>query len=176
MEKQLLLEPTPAGFPGLAFSGPQPTLIQPRIDRSHVVVDLENLCGGSDAVARQSAVVRRSLSYLVDTARTQVVVAVGINAWVNAPLLGFEWSGARLLVGRGIDGADKRLIEDLVDEPQAARSARVVIASGDGRFAAAAEHLKARGAHLVVVSRPDSLSRRLRKAANEVHFLPIAPV
>lgn len=122
-------------------------------------------------MARQAATVRSVLSPMVDVPHTQVVLAVGINAWRKSPMLGFLWPNARLLVGRGVDGADRRLVEDLIDEPQAARSARVVIASGDGRFADPARVLRDRGVHVVAVAYQNSLSRRLRESVSEVRFL-----
>ena len=142
------------------------------IDRSHIAVDLENLCGGSDAVPELASKMYRDLSKVVSFDRVQVVVAVGINAWMKTPELGFLWPNARYLVGRGIDGADIRLVEDLIDEPQALRSARVVIASGDGRFAKCAEILSEQGIEVIVVARHESLSRRLSAAASSVIYLP----
>jgi uncharacterized LabA/DUF88 family protein len=142
------------------------------VDRSHIVVDLENLCGGSDSVPKLASKMYRDLSKIVSFERMQVVVAVGINAWLKTPELGFLWPNARYLVGRGIDGADIRLVEDLVEEPQALRSARVVIASGDGRFANCAEILTEQGVEVMVVARHESLSRRLSAAASSVIFLP----
>lgn len=142
------------------------------VDRTHVVIDLENLCGGSDSVSARSAGTYRALAEVVPFHRSQVVVAVGVNAWSQSPMLGFEWPQARFLVGRGINGADLRLVEDLIDEPQAQRSARVVIASGDGLFAEPALRLRSRGISVSVVAVAHSLSRRLREAASEVLYLP----
>jgi uncharacterized LabA/DUF88 family protein len=75
-------------------------------------------------------------------------------------------------VGRGIDGADIRLVEDLLDEPQAKRSSHVVIASGDGRFATAARELRESGVHVTVVAPVMKLSRRLRENADELLYFP----
>ena len=49
---------------------------------------------------------------------------------------------------------------------------RVVIASGDGRFANCAEILTEQGVEVMVVARHESLSRRLSAAASSVIFLP----
>ena len=142
------------------------------VDRTHIVIDLENLCGGSDSVCARSAGAYRAVSQVVPFDRSQVVVAVGVNAWSQSPMLGFQWPNARFLVGRGVDGADKRLVEDLIDEPQAQRSARVVIVSGDGLFADPAARLRDHGVSVCVVAPAHSLSRRLREAASEVLYLP----
>jgi hypothetical protein len=144
-----------------------------KIDRSHVVVDLENLCGSSNNVPRLSPMAYAGLNSLIRLDRAQVVVAVGIQAWTQCPELGFQWPNSRLLVGRGVDGADLRLVEDLLDEPQAKRSSRVVIASGDGRFADPALELREAGVHVTVVAHSSKLSGRLRRAANEVLNFPV---
>jgi hypothetical protein len=171
MKHYTLPTQTSAGFPGFAFCEPPKSSLTARVDRSHVVVDLENLCGGSEAVDKRASAVRQALSPVIEGPNTQIVVAVGINAWRKAPMLSFLWPNARFLVGRGVDGADLRLVEDLIDEPQAVRSSRVVIASGDGRFAEPARALRDSGVHVVAVSYPKSLSRRLRASVNEVQFL-----
>ena len=143
-----------------------------KVQRLHVVVDLENLCGSSDHVPALYSKAYQSLNTLVTLDGAQVVVAVGISAWNKCPNLGFAWPNSRLLVGRGIDGADIRLVEDLLDEPQARRSSHVVIASGDGRFATAARELRESGVHVTVVAPAMKLSRRLRENADELLYFP----
>lgn len=143
-----------------------------KVQRSHVVVDLENLCGSSDHVPSLYSKAYQSLNSLVSLNGAQVVVAVGISAWNKCPNLGFAWPNSRLLVGRGIDGADRRLVEDLLDEPQAKRSSHVVIASGDGRFATPARELRENGVHVTVVAHAMSLSHRLRENADQVLYFP----
>jgi hypothetical protein len=143
-----------------------------KVQRSHVVVDLENLCGSSDQVPTLYSKAYQSLSSLVSLDDAQVVVAVGISAWTKCPNLGFAWPNSRLLVGRGVDGADLRLVEDLLDEPQAKRSSHVIIASGDGRFATPARELRESGVHVTVVAHAMSLSHRLRENADQVLYFP----
>jgi hypothetical protein len=143
-----------------------------KIKRAHVVVDLENLCGNSHNVSRFSAQAYSALNSLISLNGAQVVVAVGVSAWKQSPNIGFTWPHARLLVGRGIDGADLRLVEDLLDEPQAKRSSHVVIASGDGRFSAPARELRESGVHVTVVANAFTLSRKLRDNADQVLYFP----
>jgi hypothetical protein len=143
-----------------------------KVKRSHVVVDLENLCGSSHNVSRFCTQAYNNLSTVISLDGAQVVVAVGISAWNKCPNLGFVWPNSRLLVGRGIDGADLRLVEDLLDEPQAKRSSHVVIASGDGRFAEPARELRGSGVHVTVVANPMTLSSRLRDSADQVLYFP----
>lgn len=143
-----------------------------QIDRAHVVVDLENVCGGSEAVASRSLRAYGAVSSIIPVQPAQVVVAVGIHAWTTSPQLGFQWPNARFLVGRGVDGADMRLMEDLLEEPQARRSSNVTIVSGDGRFASAARELRSYGVDVLVAAHAHNLSRRLRDAASRVVYLP----
>lgn len=143
-----------------------------KVNRSHVVVDLENLCGSANNVRKYSSKAYAGLGSVVSLDGAQIVVAVGIQAWTTCPELGFQWPNSRLLVGRGIDGADLRLVEDLIDEPQAKRSSRVVIASGDGRFAIPARELRSLGVHVTVVAHSFNLSARLRRAADQVLYMP----
>lgn len=168
MQQHFEGQPGRQGFDGLIRLTPSGL-----VDRTHIVIDLENLCGGSDSVSARSASAYRAVSQVVPFDRSQVVVAVGVNAWSQSPMLGFEWPNARFLVGRGINGADLRLVEDLIEEPQAQRSARVVIASGDGLFADAAVRLRSQGVTVRVVAMAHSLSHRLRDAASEVVYLPL---
>ncbi len=141
-----------------------------------MVVDLENLCGGSDHVEANAGRAYKALSTIIPMDRAQVVVGVGVHAFTTCPYLGFQWPGSRIVVGRGIDGADQRLVEDLIDEPQAARSSTVVIASGDKYFADAARSLRSRGVHVVVVARQFSLASSLKEAASEVRYIPLNAV
>ena len=127
-----------------------------KVQRLHVVVDLENLCGSSDHVPALYSKAYQSLNTLITLDGAQVVVAVGISAWNKCPNLGFAWPNSRLLVGRGIDGADIRLVEDLLD----------------GRFATAARELRESGVHVTVVAPAMKLSRRLRENADELLYFP----
>ena len=168
MMQQHFPQPHKGGTTGQAFR----LVPGGHVDRTHMVVDLENVCGGSDAVAAHSLGAYNALSSVIPMDRAQVVVAVGIHAWMTSPHLGFQWPNARFLVGRGIDGADLRLMEDLVEEPQARRSRCVAIVSGDGRFTEAAVELRDAGVEVLVVAHAHNLSRRLREAASNVLYLP----
>lgn len=146
------------------------------VDRVHLVVDLENLCGGSEGVPRHVSDAHSALSSAVPLQGAQVVLSVGVRAYRRTPQLPFVWNGARLLLGRGIDGADLRLLEDLLEEPQARRSSTVIIASGDGCFAPAATALRSRGVHTVALAREGTLSSRLRKAVNTYQYISVKGV
>jgi hypothetical protein len=78
-------------------------------------------------------------------------------------------------VRSGPNGADLALLEVLEREEVEGRSSRVVIGSGDGIFAEAAARLQAGGVDVTVVTRAQSLSRRLRLAALNVRFIDDLP-
>lgn len=141
----------------------------PTEDRQLVVVDLENLCGGSEAVTTSHGAARHQLRATLGTGLTTLtVVAYGRLVQATLPGLPFMWPEARVLVGSGIDGADRCLLDVLENEPVAQRSMRIVVGSGDGIFAEATRRLVASGHHVTVIARPGTISRRLAFAANEV--------
>jgi hypothetical protein len=125
------------------------------------LLDVENLSGGRAAgpraVAPALAAYRRTVTCGADD---HVVLGSG-------PLLalaaGRSWPGARLVVGRGVDGADRALLRAADPEFLAARFDRVVVGSGDHAFADLVAALRARGVAVVVVSRPSALSAELRR-------------
>jgi hypothetical protein len=127
------------------------------------VIDIENLVGGS---AAGPAAVGPALSRY----RAAVPVRVGDHAVIGAgPTLavaaGLAWTGARLVLGHGIDGADRALLDAVDIDFVVRRYERVVVASGDHCFARLARALRARDLDVVIVTRDDrSLSRDLRRA------------
>ncbi len=77
-------------------------------------------------------------------------------------------------VGHGIDGADRKLLEDADPDRIAERHHRVVIASGDHCFAPLAAALVDRGVETVVVVRAGSLADELdRSGARIVSLRPL---
>lgn len=72
---------------------------------------------------------------------------------------------ARIVAGRGADGADRALLVSEDADDIAMRYDRVVIGSGDHAFCELAARLRQRGVAVCVVSRPDALSRDLRRTA-----------
>jgi hypothetical protein len=134
--------------------------------RQVVLVDLENLCGGSDNVRLSAERVQAELLEALPAHDCrQVVVAYGEHVRRTCPDLPFAWSGARVLFGRGVDGADQRLLEVLA-EP--ARSSHVVLCSGDGIFTDAIARLQEAGSEVTVLARPGSIARRLQLAVQRV--------
>jgi hypothetical protein len=125
------------------------------------LIDVENLAGGRaagpKAVAPALAAYRRTIDVATDD---HVVLGSGPLLAVAA---GRAWPGGRLVVGRGVDGADRALLRAADPTFLAARFDRIVVASGDHAFAGLVGELRARGVAVVVVSRPGALSADLRR-------------
>lgn len=146
------------------------TATGPSKARTVYVIDIENLVGtgrpAASDVRNAAAFIRQALP---SEASDLVIVGSGPGAlWESY----CGWHDARYLIQSGPDGADLALLRVLEEENIAGRFTSVVIASGDGIFAAAASNLASSGLAVTVVSRRKSLSRRLRMAANDVVYLP----
>lgn len=145
---------------------------QSKADRTLVVVDLENLCGGSGRVAGFYLEARRAIEEVVGSRAVNYVIASGPRARGDTPSLPFFWPEARWLVGRGIDGADIALVDVLIEEPFAKSSQRVVVVSGDHRFAEVLHYLASIGVSTTVISTASALSHQCRLAAHHVVTIP----
>jgi hypothetical protein len=145
-----------------------------QIERTIVIVDLENACGGSHMVPAFHKAVHQALNRLVGVTPHLIVYSTGPKAVGDSPDLWFVWngSGARFVQGRGLDGADNALIDVIKKEPVASRSSRLVLVSGDHAFADSVAELRSKGLRTTVVSRPGSLSNELRQQADQVCWLP----
>lgn len=138
--------------------------------RTAVLVDIENVLGGTRFDSRQVARARREIMVLAGIApEAQVTIATS----ADLPLLEAHvgWPGARLLWRRGKDGADLALADVALNENLIDRFDRVVLASGDGIFAVVATWLQQHGVAVTVVSRPQALSRALQGRVADVRLL-----
>ncbi|MBW3663378.1 MAG: NYN domain-containing protein [Actinobacteria bacterium] len=130
------------------------------------MVDVENLVGSGSPtnhdVARCVTAYRR---LRILRHGDHIVVACNPSIGVS---VGLSWRSARLLVRRGTSGADLALAEVALRERVDSRFGHVVVASGDGLFVDAVGFLQRRGVTVTVVAPLESLSRRLRMAANRV--------
>jgi hypothetical protein len=133
------------------------------------VVDIENLLGCARPTLAEVGACYQAYRPLI--AHDLVVVACNHGAFSS---VAWAWPGARLLVRSGEDGADKALLDVLTSERVEQRFAAVAVASGDGIFAEAIGRLGGLDVSVTVVSRPESLSRRLRMAAR--HVLELSPL
>ncbi|GAA3134841.1 hypothetical protein GCM10010466_27110 [Planomonospora alba] len=130
------------------------------------LLDVENLVGAprpaSDEVATMMSLYRRRVP---TGGMDQYVAAVNHGALLP---VGLVLTGIQILVRSGRDGADEALREVIRLDRLDVRFERVVIGSGDGVFTDLADWLRGRGVDVVVVSRPDALSNRLRRTAGRV--------
>jgi hypothetical protein len=141
-------------------------------ERTLIVVDLENACGGSGLVSANHRRVLKSINLLPTVRRPMVVFSTGPRAVAETPDLFWVWQSARFVQGRGLDGADNALISVLREEPVAARSSRIILVSGDHAFAEPLGEIRARGIRTGVMAHPASLSRKLAANADEILWVP----
>lgn len=147
-----------------------------KIERTTVIVDLENACGGSWQVPLFHKEVHRAVHRLVGGGNHLTIFSTGPKALELCPELLFVWNGARYVQGYGLDGADNALLNVISNEPVASRSSRLVLVSGDHAFTSSIADLKARGIRTTVVARPQSLARNLAQVADEICWLPDFPL
>ena len=141
--------------------------LQP-VKRKLHAIDIENLIGSSNPTEQQVIECRHAYKrWLVDG--DLVFLACSHRA---SAAVAFGWPNAKHCRRSGADGADLALINALRNDPAVRRCGGVVIASGDGIFTNAVEWLKGQGLFVTVVSRRESLSRQLSRAANDVAYLP----
>lgn len=133
-------------------------------NRTLVLVDVENLMGGTDAPEEA----RRRAIELIESFRDEnahVVVAAShrVACWLawRLPWVRWKWRS-------GPDGADLCLLAVIDHERVGERFGRLVLVSGDGIFAVPVAQLAASAVHTTVIARSESLSRRLRMAAHSV--------
>lgn len=134
------------------------------------LVDIENLIGGAvhrDDCARAMEAYRQVAAW---AQRDHAIVGAGPTtaevAFFVVP------AGIQRVLGRGLDGADRALLAAVDAAFVARRYDRVVIGSGDGRFANLATELRLRGAEVWVVAKSRlGISRRLASVAHVVRVL-----
>lgn len=140
-------------------------------NRTLHLVDVENLAGGSLCSLR--GVIATADDYLSLLPPSEGDLYVVATSCSNAPVGYFGWpTSAQRLMRSGENGADLALLEAYTALEIASRFDRVVIGSGDGIFTDLTVHLTALGCQVIIVSRPDSLSKRLRMAAHCIALLP----
>lgn len=134
--------------------------------RSIHLLDIENMLGtGEIEVTAINAFFAGYRSEVRMTDHDLVVVGVSSTEGLLA-LAQSDLRNYRQLYRPGKDGADLALREVLDTEELENRFSMVHVGSGDGGFAASISALAGRGAVVVVVARPESLSKRLRLAAH----------
>ena len=132
------------------------------------LIDIENLAGHSaltPASARWAAAGYRHEAEL-NGGDIVIIAASHRNAFAAAA----AFPAARLLLGSGPDGADKKLLEVMREEALDLRFARLVIGSGDGIFSVEAARL-AGHMHVSAVGLPGHVAARLRMACHTTLYL-----
>ncbi|MFZ9628617.1 MAG: hypothetical protein ACO3C1_04615 [Ilumatobacteraceae bacterium] len=138
--------------------------------RRLVLVDIENVVGGSRATAEQVRVGRALVREQVEMRDHDVwVIACGRDLLATAmPVL-----PRTVRLGRGVDGADDQLLAFLEPDQVVGHYASVVVVSGDGRaFAAHVAALRALDVPTDVVARPGTIGHSLYRTARS--FTPLA--
>lgn len=135
------------------------------------LMDVENLCGGTQPRPEQVRRVRSAYNRQLPTGRDDLVF-IAMSHFAAAAIL-LEWpDSAERRLQSGDDGADLALIEMLYDTLAITEVDRVVIASGDGIFAEHAARLQQKEIEVMVATAYGQLSRRLAFAArNSVDLL-----
>lgn len=134
-----------------------------------MMIDIENLAATPSPTTWEVQAVKAALGSLVPGFNdAQRIVACSHHA---APVVAFEFRGARHLWRSGRDGADLALMGVLENEHVDERYGSVVICSGDGIFAEAAAWLAGRGVDVTVISLQGHLAARLQLAARHVQYL-----
>lgn len=159
--------PGPAGALYLVPERKLPRASYVPAGRTLHLIDIENLVGGTVA---QCQPVHHALASYFELAAVRcgdhVVIGAGSALLTQADLVP---GGARLVLGRGVDGADLALLAELRDIAWvAARFDRVVVGSGDGIFAEATAAIRAEGIAVGVVAVSDRISWKLRRVADFV--------
>ena len=154
------------------------------IPRAYLVCDLDNLCFGCryvkpEMVAYAANNLLEGLAVAgIDRKNLMAAVAFGIEAKYRDPSCFLSWPNSprpRLLQGRGVGGADKRILDLLYNDPALRQSETVIVASGDGIYSSAVDQLNGLGIETIVASYPGSLSAKLKSACSSSIELPEPP-
>jgi len=137
--------------------------------RTVIFVDIENMAGEPLPTCDQvKEVIAQLESVIQGFATSQVIVAASHKAMKT---VAFEFSTAVRRQRSGPDGADDALLEEMSDLRVMLRYDRIVVCSGDGKFAEAVAWLGGLGLETTVVSLPGHLSKKLQLAAHHVVLL-----
>ena len=135
------------------------------------LIDAENLLGGAVFTVEQARSLRTTLELTSGYRHGDSVVIA--SSHMSAGELWIGWGdSARRLVRSGPDGADLVLLDVLRAEQPHKRFDRVVVASGDGIFAADCARLQMLGCDVTVIAADEgSLSNSLRLVTKDVRIL-----
>ena len=136
------------------------------------LVDAENLMGGPLAGDRALRGALQTYAVLAVVHPMDHVI-VGVNPAL-ALSVSDVWPEARLVIGRGRDGADNALLSAVSEvDWMASRYDRLVVGSGDHAFAFAVAAFRAAGLRGDVVAREASLSMVLAALAASINLIKL---
>ena len=155
---------------GVAPSGTRQRATYAPLGRTLVLVDIENLMGGPlRGIDVMEDAYDQLLRSVLIRKNDHVVVAANHRLAVDVKI---AWPACRVIAGGGADGADEALLAELSDVAWISeRFDRVIIGSGDGIFLEAVHALRSVGLPVGVISRAESLSSSLRRAASFVRWI-----
>lgn len=135
-----------------------------------ILVDIENLAGGSQFVSSTVADIKHELTALLNlTDNDMIIIASGRYAY---PGWAFAWQNVGRRVNSGINGADYEILQEL-DNVRPGRFSEVVVASGDGIFTDSISKLGGKNIPVTVLACTGSCSKRLVLAAsNTILYTP----
>lgn len=143
--------------------------------RKIVLIDLENmLFGDHESVAAQNNQSGEQILSLAEARRPTDHLIVGCNphlAFVAKDL----FPTAKIVTGKGKDGADLALVATIDLDHAARRFSELCIVSGDHAFTELARHARRAGLGVRVVAPHAGLSTELRLQANMSVLVPEAP-
>ncbi|MEY4338533.1 MAG: hypothetical protein RLZ14_383 [Actinomycetota bacterium] len=140
--------------------------------RRLVLVDIENVVGGSSRSACEVERALHDLQRAVGHTEHDVWVTACGPALCATAMCAFS---SRVLLGRGIDGADQCLLEQLSVERVRGRFASVALASGDARaFAQPVARLAAAGIPTDVFIGSGYIGASLYRVARSVNHIRTA--
>lgn len=146
------------------------------LSRKIVLIDLENmLFGDHESAAAQSRQSSEQILSLAEARRPTDHLIVGCNphlAFVAKDL----FPAAKIVTGKGKDGADLALVATIDLEHAASRFSELCIVSGDHAFSELAREARIHGLEVRVVAPHAGLSTALRLQANMSILLPEAPL
>jgi hypothetical protein len=141
-------------------------------DRTLHLVDLDNLVGGPRHADLVDDVIGQYAGLAGIKAGDHLVV--GADASLAGSAAFRVPVGTRFLVGRGPDGADRRLLEAATAEHISRRYGRLVVGSGDHAFEGLLRSVSGYGIPVMVIARAMSMARCVRLAADSYRLLRTA--
>ena len=134
--------------------------------RAFHLIDAENLLGGPNAPGSSVRHLWQVYRFGVPSTPNDQYFWASSQRLARNAVGALPAQGLRVLVRDGKDGADKALL-DMVDlDHLVRRFRRLVIASGDGKFADVAIAARAAGLHVHLVTGVSDCSRRLNRMAS----------